>query len=106
MVGVARVEKIMKAPLEELWAAVKDRAGAKREVFYKYYTYLRTGKKYKVGVGVFLSEVQEFAIKPDLASLPKKIDFCPPQDFCYATDAQLAYFKATIPEFSMWMTSR
>jgi predicted transcriptional regulator len=106
MAGVARVEKIMKAPLEGLWAAVKDRAGATRADFDNYFTYGEGHKKYKEGVGIFLSESQEFAVKPDLASLPKKIDFRPPRNYCYATDAQLAYFKATIPEFSRWMTSR
>jgi len=84
-VGSARVVRVLKVPVEELWMSISGSAGVSREEFDKYFEGAENG------IALFLSDAMEFVDKPHLSILRHKLGFRPPQSFRYASHAELQY---------------
>jgi len=85
LAGTARVISWIREPLDVLWDLIWDLAGVSRDEFNEYF------KDQESGVALFLEDVEEFAIKPKLSTLRRKMGFQPPQSFRYVSPSELKF---------------
>ena len=84
--GAFVVEKVLKAPLEELWESVKERLALSHAEFLEYY-----GESNE-GVAVFFSKLWKLSNPVELCELRDSLtSFIPPQSFRYASSRERRY---------------
>ena len=87
--GCVRVQKLLEVPIDQLWELISDFAGINEDEFYNYFDGLSSG------IAVFLSDAEEFQVKPELNYLRDKLGFNPPQSFRYVSPDELEYLEAS-----------
>jgi predicted transcriptional regulator len=77
IVGTARICKIEKLNVTDLWNEISDLACVDFEFFKSYFF----GKEY--GYALFLKEAKRFPVSFSLSTLRDRLNFRPPQSFLY-----------------------
>ena len=77
IVGKARIERIERRPVSQLWNEIKHYDGINRKSFFVYFE----GKSYRYAL--FLTKVTQFTHSYHLSGLRENLKFTPPQSFMY-----------------------
>jgi predicted transcriptional regulator len=92
--GISQIEiENLPKDLNKVWKQVKDQAKISYKEFKKYY------KGASVVVGIYLTNVKNYAVPIELEQLRQKIPkFHPPQSYRYLKEGELTMFKSFLTE--------
>lgn len=87
IVGKAKVEKVRKLKINDLWNEIGHLACVDFEYFMEYFS----GKEY--GYAIFLKSAKKYSDTYSLSTLRQRLNFRPPQSFLYPSKELLEAIK-------------